>query len=189
MNEMFYDNIYGNARTLTFSDIWTNEKDFVDDFNDSPFSEIEIRRLPLLFYLLYSRYGNSSAASSDINRFRFSVFSIIYQYGPQWEKELDLQAEIRALSVDEIQAGKKYIMNQASNPSVSPTTAALKELPYINNQNTQQAVLSKVESYGLLYSLLKDDMTEKFISRFRPLFLTVAAEVPLLYTTQEEDND
>lgn len=182
--------LYGNYRTRTFSEIWEDVDKFIDEwFNGTPFSaEVEgalSNKITLIYYLLYSRYGNSNIASSDETRFKFQLFSIVFQYGPNWKRELEIQKELRELDIEEFQKGNTNIVNNASNPSIAPTTQTTEELTYINAQNVSKTKRSKADGYALLLSLLKDDVTEKFLDRFKKLFLTIVEpEEPLWYITE-----
>ena len=186
--------LYGNYRTRTFSDIFSDEETFLGEFNDSAFGlSLEgddnfQNASSLIFYLLYARYGNSNIASSDENRFKYQVFSIMFQYGPTWAKELAVQQAIRNANVDDFRAGGKNIMNSAQNPSSAPSTSSLEELLYINQQNTSTSTRSLADGYALMLSLLKEDVTENFIKRFQKLFLTIVKpEEPLWYATYPEE--
>lgn len=144
-------------------------------------------KLDLIYYLLLSNYANSVIASDDENRFKYKVFSTIFQYGPTWAKELETQKAIRELSLDELQEGTRNIVNAAANPSTTPSTQDTEELPYVNNQNVSKTKRSKVDGYALLLSLLKDDVTESFMKRFKPLFLNIVEpERPLWYATYDD---
>lgn len=184
----FHQNLYGNYRNLKFTDVWTEVESFITDYNASGITAtITDESATVLYYLLYARYGNSTIASSDVNQFKYKVFSTIFMYGPTWEKRLAIQKEIRDLSLDEIQKGGKAIYNTALNPNQAPTTGALEELKYINSQNTTNYKKSKVDAYAILINLLETDVTERFIEEFKKLFLTVVSpELPLWYRTQEE---
>lgn len=179
--------LYGNYRTRSFTDIYSNETDFINDWNSTPFSKNLSIDMSLVFYLLYARYGNSHIASSDENQFRYHLFSIVFQYGPTWSKELEVQADVRALSLEDLQLGSTNIINSAANPGTAPSTQTLEELQYIDQQNVTKNKRSKVDGYALLLSLLKDDVTEQFIKRFQKLFLTIVEpERPLWYVDYPE---
>ena len=185
---MFNNSLYGNFRTRTFSDIFYSYEEFKTEWGFLPFkNEVEDtlnNKIELIYYLLYSRYGNSNIASSDENRFKFQLYSVIFQYGPTWAKELQIQKEIRGLSTEDLQKGSTNILNNASNPSTDPTTQTNTELPFINNQNVSKTIRSKADGYALLLSLLKDDVSERFIRKFEKLFLTIVQpEEPLWYVT------
>ena len=179
--------LYGNYRTRTFSEIFEDLPTFYDEWNSTALSQ-SIEELPvdIIFSLLYAYYGNSNIASSDENRFKYQLFSIMFQYGPTWNKELQAQKEIRALSVEDFQAGTQSIVNNAANPSGAPAADSEQILEYINNQNVSKTKRSKADGYALMLSLLKEDITETFVNRFKKLFLTIVEpERPLWYVTEE----
>lgn len=187
---------YGNYRTRTFGDIFSDydgtqfsssDEYFTSLWIDSPFAAtVPSADLKTIFYLLYARYGNSSIASSDENRFIYQLHSIIFQYGPTWLKELDIQSKVRALTEEELQKGAINIMNNAMNPSTTPSTVDTNELPYVSQQNVSKTTRSKVDAYALQLSLLKDDVTENFLKKFQKLFLTIVEPTdPLWYQSEQ----
>ena len=182
--------LYGNYRTRTFSDIFESAENFTAEWNSTVFkAQIEPIPADLIFMLLYARYGNSNIASSDENRFKQQLFSIIFQYGPTWQKELSIQKEIRTLSIDVFQEGTRNTVNNATNPSTQPSTVDTEELPYVNQQNVSKTKRSKADGYALMLSLLKEDVTEDFIRRFQKLFLTIVEpELPLWYETYPQED-
>lgn len=190
--------LYGNYRQRTFSEIFYNMdiglptvENFKTAWEESPFSsavnEGELN-LDLIFYLLYARYANSVIASSDEDRFIYQLHSIIFQYGPTWAKELSTQKDLRKLTIEDFQKGSENIINQAANPSGTPATDTDQILAYINSQNVSKTKRSLADGYALMLSLLKEDVTEKFLNRFQKLFLVIVEpERPLWYVDSEED--
>lgn len=178
--------LYGNFRTRTFSDIFGSAEQFINEFDATVFSaNITDINLDLVYALLYSRYGNSNIASSDENQFKYKLFSTIFMYGPAWQKRLDIQKKLMELSDDEIVKGATAIYNQALNPSQAPSTQTLEELTYINQQNTTKYKKSKLEGYAILEELIKTDVTEAFIGKFKKLFITIVEpDYPLWYKTE-----
>lgn len=181
--------MYPQYSTQTFTDIWDSYADFLEDFNDSPFTgAIHVNNLSILYYLLYARYGNTPIANRDENQWKFKMFSVIYQYGPTWEKKLSIQKELRELTGDDLLKGTKAIYNSALNPSTVPSTGSLDELTYINSQNTTNFKKSKMDAYEQLVALLEVDVTEEFLNKFRKCFKQfVAPEDPLLFVTETEE--
>lgn len=187
-------NMIPQYTTMKFTDVWDNAADFVADYKSSGLyvtdNKISDTSASTLFYLLYARYGNSPMANRDVNQFQYKVFSIIFQYGPKWEKDLDIQAKVRALTEDEVRLGSKAIYNQALNPATEPSTAALDELTYINQQNTTNYKKSPLEGYAILETLLKDDITKIFIDKFNICFKKfVSNERPIIYVSEDEEDD
>lgn len=194
MNNVFEDiysgsSLYGNFRTRTFTDIFDAYEKFKEtyDTNGIP-TTLDDTSLKTLYYLLYARYGNAHIASSDENQFKYKVFSTIFMYGPAWQKRLDIQKKLIELGDDEILVGATAIYNNALNPGTTPSTQTLEELDYINQQNVTKYKKSKLEAYAILEELIKTDVTEAFIGKFKKLFITIVEpELPLWYTTQGDN--
>ena len=179
--------MFGNYRTKKFSDIYSNVETFLSDYENVGIPNlITTTNATTLFYLLYARYGNSTIANFDQNQFKYKLFSTIFQYGPTWEKELEIQAELRGLTADEIREGSRAIYNKALNPNTAPTT---EELDYISEQNTTKYKKSKIEGYGLLMELLKRDVTEEFLNKFKKLFISVVEPYKPLWYVEEEGGE
>ena len=179
--------------TELFTDIWDNAAEFVSDYKSSGLyvtnNKISDTSATTLYYLLYARYGNSPIANRDVTQFQYKVFSLIFQYGPKWEKELDVQSKVRSLTDDQIRLGSKAIYNQALNPADTPSTSTLDELSYINQQNTTNYKKSPLEGYAILEELLRDDITKIFIDKFNICFKKfVSSERPLIYVTEDEED-
>lgn len=85
--------------TPLFTNIWGSADAFKTDLQASPFAgsihygEANPNPKPgepanypdnvsLLYYLLYARYGNNPIANTDINQFKYKMYSVIFQYGP-----------------------------------------------------------------------------------------------------------
>ena len=126
----------------------------------------------LTYYLLLSRFGNSPIANMDIEQFKLKLQAVIWQYGPSWEKRLDIQKKLRELQDEDLFKGAQAIYNHASNPGQleSETTVDLPELKYIDNQNTTNYKKSKMDAYTQLWDLLVTDVTNDYLNKFRPLF-------------------
>ena len=180
--------------TVLFTDIWDDVDDFKSDLADSPFagciSTSNPDNVSIVFYLLYARYGNNPIANLDEFQWKFKIFSIIYQYGPTWEKRLDLQSKIRALTDDELLTGSKAIHNHAFNPSTVPSTSSLTELTYINDQQTSSYKKNKLDAYTQQWDMLETDVTEDFLNKFKKCFKNfVSPEKPLLYVTDLDEEE
>lgn len=180
-----FDSLYGNFRTRTFAQIWDSVEDFLADYQAVGIKQtISTETATNLYYLLYARYGNSNIASSDENQFKYKLFSVIFMYGPTWEKRLEIQENVRSLTEDELRESAKAIYNHSFNPSTAPSTDTIDELPTINDQNVTKHRRSKTDGYALLMSLLETDVTAEFLDRFKKLFITVVEpELPLWYVT------
>lgn len=188
---MWNKSLYGNYRQVKFTDVYPDVATFLAEYNNNGIkTTISQDSATTLYYLIYSRFGNSVIASSDTNRFKYDLFGTIFSYGPTWEKKLDIQEKLRNLTDDELFAGATQIYNHAYNPGTAPSTGTLDELPAINEQNTSKYKKDKMSGYAMLVSLLDTDVTESFISKFKKLFITVVQpELPLWYATDIINDD
>lgn len=189
--------------TYTFQEVWDNVEDFADDYKESPLYDAEFDQIThaltnihnsltddnvnKLFYLLYAKYGNSPIANFDVNQFKYKVYTTIFQYGPNWQKELDLQDKLRGLSDTDLLTGAKIVYNHAANNGQAPTTSELTETSYIDEQNTTNYKRTKLDAYNNLILLLKKDVTQEFLNRFKPLFKAfVSPEVFPIYVSEDD---
>lgn len=185
--------------TKLFCEIYDEASDFVADYKASGLydatsghlnNSLSDEKATTLFYLLYAKYANNPIANLDENQFKYKMWSIIFKYGPAWEKKLDIQNKIRELTEDEIRLGSKAIYNHAYNPSTEPSTASLEELTAINEQNTTNYKKSKVDAYMALWQIVVSDVTEAFIKKFEPLFKQfVTPERTWIYVQELEDDE
>lgn len=177
---------YGSFRNRTFCDIFPDFETFLASYEENKLKLMT--DVESVYYLLYAAYGNSVISSSDEKRFQYGIWSTMYMYGPTWERRMSVQAELRAMSIDQLVDGSKAIHNHAYNPSTAPSTGSTNELPYINEQNTTKYKKSKIEGYSILLQLLETDVTKEFIDKFKKLFLTIVQpEAPLWYVTNKEN--
>ena len=196
--------------TKLFTEIWDDVTKFTNDYKGSPLydyvaatqstpaqlnNSLTDANISKLYYLLYARYGNNPIANLDENQFKYKVYSIIFEYGPTWQKQLDIQNKLRNLSDEDIEKGQFAIYNQAYHDATAPSTNTTEELDFINNQNTSRMKKGKLNAYSDLLLLLKTDVTKSFIDRFANLFKKFLYNgIPTLYVTNieeegEEEND
>lgn len=182
--------LYGNYRQVKFTDIYPDATSFVTDYTNSAIpTTITNDTATTLYYLLYSRYGNSVIAASDTNRFKYDLFATIFSYAPTWEKRVDIQNKLRELSDAELFTGQTTINNHSYNPSTAPSTSTLDELTTINEQVTQKGKRDKLTAYTELSKALWTDVTEQFLDKFQKLFLIILQpELPLWYATPVIDD-
>lgn len=199
------NSMFPQYSTKKFTDIYDDVDTFVYDYkhigipyqinyvkNGSTVSAQTVNDVNIrtIYYLLYARYGNNPIANRDENQFKYKLFGVIYQYGPTWEKRLDVQAQLRGLTAEEIKLGSKAIYNQAMNPSTEPSTGYLGELPYINQQNTTNYKKGPLDGYALLLELLDTDVTKEFIDKFNICFKRfVSPENPIIFVSEDEEDD
>lgn len=173
------------SSTKTFTQVFENFDSFKDSYDATTFAgAITDNNLEILYYLLYARFANSPITNFDVNQFKYKMFGIIWQYGPTWEKRLEIQDSIRSLSNDDLLQGAKAIYNHAANPGTDPTTSTLEELNYIDSQNTTNYKRSKMDAYAQLWTILISDVTENFLDRFKPLFKKFISPYTELYVEE-----
>lgn len=139
-----------------------------------------------LYYLLYSKYGNSAIASSDVNQFKYKVFTTIFEYAPAWKKRLEIQEKLFNINLSEVDPdylkGTMVMYNHAVNPDTEPTTTSYDALPGINRQTVQTTKRGMLEGYSTLLELVNTDVTAAFLNKFKKLFITVVMpQAPLWY--------
>lgn len=168
-SDQFYDSYYGAP---TFTEVWENYEDFLSDI-EGPFTFFDVlspEDYQIIYYLLYAKYGDRETLQDDLTRWKTKLFSIIYQYGPAWKKEVNIQKSLLELTDTEIQQGSKQIYNRSQAPGevIDVTNDAL--IDTVNEQNTSTNQRGKLEGYSALLSLIDTDITNKFIKRFDYLF-------------------
>lgn len=170
--------------TKLFTDIYEDVDSFINDYNSVEIpNTISEATAKSLYYLLYAKYGNNPISNYDENQFKYRLFSIIFQYGPTWEKRLQIQDRLRSMSEDELLVAGKSISNSAYNPDTDPTTD---ELSYINQQNVVKQNKSYIGAYAQLWEILKTDVTEEFLIKFKKLFrFVVYPDHEYIYITEE----
>lgn len=187
-------NLLPQYDTKLFTDIYEDVDSFIEDYLEINLGGLTVDAtqedyglVPKLFYLLYAKFGNSPIANLDENQFKYKLFSVIFMYGPAWEKRLDIQDKVRQLSADDLLQGAKAVHNHAYNPGTEPSTSDLEELNYINDQNTTNYKKSKMDAYGQLWGLIATDVTAEFLDKFNDCFKKfVMPANPLIYVTEED---
>lgn len=178
--------LYGNYRNKTFSNIYEKVENFLSDYQNNGIpTTISEDSARTLYYLLFAKYGNSPIANADETQFTYKMWSLIFSKGPTWEKRLDIQKTLRGLDENEIMTGSRNVHQHAYNPGTVPTGAGIEG---VNEQNTQANKRGKLDAYSYLWDLLAEDVTSEFISEFNVLFLQIVEpELPLLYISGGEE--
>lgn len=157
--------------TKLFTDFYETVDQFIEDYNNNGIPAIITEdNAKTLYYLVYAKYGNNPVANYDENQFKYKLFALIFQYGPTWEKRLDIQSKLRGLTEEEIKQGARTISKTALNPDQEPTD---EDLAYVNQQNLNKSTKSILGAYTELWNMLALDVTKSFLDKFRPLFKTV----------------
>ena len=98
-----YKEMIPQYSTLLMTDIWKDSKEFVYDYKHVGIpTTISDTNATTLYYLLYARYGNDPLANRDITQFKYKIFSVVFQYGPTWEKKLSIQDTLRGLNIEDL---------------------------------------------------------------------------------------
>lgn len=189
----YYGNI-GSYRTRTFSDIFPDVGTFVQFYNQCGIpkmlktsEEYENWSINTIYVLLMAEFANSHIKSSAENQFKLRVMVTIFEYGETWQRDMYLQKKLLDMSDVEILEGSKAVYNRALNPENTPSTNALEELTYINEQNTTNYRKNRPDAFNEIRNSLKPSTTKYFIDKFRPLFVSVAyPDKPLIYSVMED---
>lgn len=184
---MPYNSNFGSFMTPTLQDIWPDEQSFSDDYNANQINHtLKAATVTQIYYLLYAQYGNNNIASTDVNQFKYQVFSIMFTHGLTWERKVEIQASLRGLTNAQLEAGTKMIVNHAYNPDTTPGVTDVEELTYISEQNSTNTKRGSLEAYNALIMLLENDLTTDFLSRFKALFLRIVyPQAPLWYESED----
>ena len=178
---------------LTFAQVWPSQKAFLDDYSGlgsnlvMPNAPVSENALKTLYFLLYARYGNTPIVNNDVNQWKFKIFSIIFSYGPAWERKVQIQKTLMELAEADLVVGAKQIYNHALNPSTAPKTTDLDELTYINDQNVAIHKKAKMEAYGILWELIHTNHTEEFLTRFKDCFSKFVGIIPVPFYIEDSE--
>ena len=173
--------------TLKFSEVFDNATKFLNEWKASAFYEeglIKDENVTKTFYLIYAAKGNSAISNMDVNQWKYKVWSIIYQYGPTWQRKLEIQKSLRSLDEEQMIDGTKAINNLATNPQTEPSTNITEEINGVVQQTVNKFKKSRLEGYASLVDLLDDDVTKEFIDRFKPLFAIFVKTRPAAYVVE-----
>lgn len=188
--EIFPQEAFDNAEVTDYNNFrwWYENCGFPCKVTSKPTSGTDY--LKVLYIALLSKYGESHISSQNEPRFRLEVMRIIFQWGALWEKELEIQDKIRELDIDAIINGSKVVNAHSYNDSteVSIDDAFDNEIP-LNEVNTTVWRKDPTEAYAKWLALLDEDVTEKFLNRFKKLFATFASEMPIIYHNCEVNED
>ena len=112
--------------TKLMTEVWSDASGFLTDYQNVGIpTTISDQNATTLYYLLYARYGNTPIANYDENQWKYKMFSIIFQYGPTWEKRLDIQTTLRGLQIsDLIDNGSYRALSSQSGSETSSKTGS-----------------------------------------------------------------
>ena len=110
--------------TKLMTEVWSKASDFLTDYQNAGIpTTISDQNATTLYYLLYAKYGNTPIANYDETQWKYKMFSIIFQYGPTWEKRLDIQTTLRGLQISDLVDNGSYraLSSQSGTESSSKT--------------------------------------------------------------------
>lgn len=189
--------------TMSLADVWDDSDKFKTEYKASVFYRSGERlydgveqvggvtmpdNITLFFTLFYARYNDTPISNDSVDVFKLKVFSTIYEYGPAWQRKLEIQKSIRSLTEEDIRVGGKMIYNHALHDASAPSTDSLEETTYIDSQDTANNKKSKLAAYNELVMLLDDGFCKEFLDKFKKLFkIVLATDRPLFIYEEEED--
>lgn len=166
-----------------FEEIWESAAVFVNAYhNQSLPQELKDDTITTLYYLLYGRYGSDCISGTNVRQWEYRFWGMVFQYGPAWEKRLQVQKRVRELTEDDLRDGDLSLNNLAYNPGTAPETTTTEVLKGIAQQNAGIKKRSILGGYSMLESLLATDVSEEFLEHFKDLFKPLLySGVPYLY--------
>lgn len=176
------DNLYdvlGLAQPNTIAESYEPSETFENTVASNTVLDLSTLLTPssisVTYQILTSRYGESEITNNSTLKFVSKLLLVMYQYAPTWERKLGIQATLRSLSEDDLRVGSRIISTHAYNPSDVPEAPNVvdEEIVTVNDQNVNKNKKSKMDAYGMLWTLLTNDVTEDYIRRFKNLFRTV----------------
>ena len=125
--------------TKLMTEVWSQASEFLTDYQNIGIpTTISTANATTLYYLLYARYGNTPIANYDENQWKYKMFSIIFQYGPTWEKRLDIQNTLRGLQIaDLVDNGSFHELFSHSASETSSKTGSDNNTRTLNTTETK----------------------------------------------------
>lgn len=141
--------------TKLMTEIWDSATDFVSDYQSVGIpTTISTTNATTLYYLLYARYGNTPIANYDETQFKYKMFSIIFQYGPTWEKRLAVQETLRGMSLsDLVDNGQlaELFNSQGSNSQTTSGTSGNTRTLNTSEANTGTSATAHTGTIGVVH--------------------------------------
>lgn len=142
--------------TKLFTEVFEDAATFVYTYNHIGIPvTISDANATTLYYLLYARYGNTPIANYDEEQFKYKIFSVVFQYGPTWEKRLSVQKTLRDFQLaDLIDDGQmsELFSDQGTTSSTSSGTTGNTRTLNTQEANTGTATTTKTGTQGLAHT-------------------------------------
>lgn len=126
------------------------------------------------FYNLMKARHGTDVIVGDVDHWELRFFSIMYEYGPYWARQMSIQKSLLTMSDNELREGSLSIYNTALNPADTPSGkfsgGDIPKIETLNSQNTTTYQKTKKDAYVELSVILNTNYTEDFLRRFDKLF-------------------
>ena len=141
--------------TKLMTDIWSTATSFVSDYQTVGIpTTISNASATTLYYLLYARYGNNPIANYDEEQFKYKMFSVIFQYGPTWEKRLSVQNTLRSMTIEDLVDNgslSELFSSQGTNNTTTAGTSGNTRTLNTNEANTGTSAVAHTGTVGVVH--------------------------------------
>lgn len=144
-----------------------------DDYKDVVESEFKNEVYNVLYGYYASRHITANEKGETQWKSRF--LTAIGIFTPAYKRKLKIQKDLRTLSEDELRDTGKTVTNISSYPGDVLETED-EQLKSVDNQQRTGVIKGKVDAYGQLNAILKDDVVSAYVNRFNKFFTSVAIE-------------
>lgn len=165
--------------TKLFTEVFEDAATFVQTYNDIGIpTTISDQNATTLYYLLYARYGNTPIANYDEEQFKYKIFSVVFQYGPTWEKRLSVQQSLRDMQLSDL-VDDGALTEIFGHQGASSSTSS-------NSSNSTRTVDNDTTSTGTVTVDTDNDSTDVKNHAFNPGTAPAAdAFSPLAYINEQ----
>lgn len=184
----------------TLKEIWNSPVDFWEEFSETLLGreispqppedpteeynpEIEPKVVQKYFFMIYAKYANSTIVGSDEDQWKDRFFLTFYEFAPAYQQKYKVQKRLRTMSEEDMLKGAIQKTTHGFNPSTDITGNTDTEITTVNDQNLLKYTKGTLDGYNNLLELLKSDVTDQFVSKFKPLFI----KVPLRNYWEDDD--
>lgn len=186
----------------TLKDIWTSPLNFWENFSETLLGreispqppldpqeeynpEITPKEVQKYFFMLYARYKNSTIIGEDEDQWKDRFYLTFYEFAPSYKQKYSIQQKLRTMTEEDMVKGAMQKTQHGYNPSTDVNPDPDTAITTVNDQNLLRYTKGKLNGYNELLALLKNDVTEQFVNRFKNLFI----KVPLKNYWKEDDDE
>ena len=146
--------------TKLMTEVWEDAAKFLTDYKTVGIpTTISDASATTLYYLLYARYGNNPIANYDETQFKYKVFSVIFQYGPTWEKRLSVQSALRSMSLSDLVDNGQLAEIFNSEGKTSTTTSGTSDNTRTLNTQEANTGTQAIDHTGTVRTVGDNDVT------------------------------